>query len=1366
MMKRKNKIEIFSLLTLILLIFLIGIYIYFLIENELNVIKLNIEKTLSDKVNYTIKIKKLKPYMFWGIKLYNIEILDNNNEIASIKSIIIKIKLKDILTKKIDITKSIYRIIVNNSTLHLKYQNKKWNISNLLKKDTNKTNSMPSAIIELNNSKIFINYNNHKVIIIGEEGEVNLQNLKFYYSGKVYYPSFSISSSFLINGKEKTNSIYSILFFKDIKLKDKVIYNNTLFIETEAKKRDIFFNGGDEINSLKFNGKLSKKSFFLYYKIKKMIISDYKIYGKGFLNNKKGNIKINIKNLKNKNIYNFDITKKHSIYYLKKILIKEKSNNFIKVTGKFRDTKNYLLKLWFNNYKYKNFNLYGKNIIFTDKNKNIKFELINFHINRLKIRHIKLKIIKENRKYKALTVISKDNLKLNIIKPVLKNKLFFQILFNNYPIKNINKLLLKDIIDDRLNGKLSGYIDFSLYNSLKNIRIKNYLLNLKFNTEESFLKKIKSELKFIKDGRLLKIKVYTKKNKLIDIVNILTSSKNNYDIYSYITYKNNIYKIKSKIYNKNSYQKIIMNSKNILNINGNLYKNGNFFFSIKLTKKNYSIIKSLQSICYIKGNYHSLNSIEYNGRFYISNIFQDKLNFNFHNKKHIIIFKNIKFKHKKLSLYGKGDYNIKSGKLNINLKNFLIKGILTPDKTNLDIILNKIKNINIKNIIYNINGIININTKKNFSKPYIKSYINFYNIRYKNFKIEDIYFSSYIKNSKINIKKLDLELYNGKAKLKNINFFKFHNKMYSEFTVRLNNIKFKNYLLNGKVYSKINISDLNFLKLKIIKLSINNMKIKNVEEIISKKNKIITISQIGSTGIEGKIKLIKPEYIKFNLKGNLLKNKIFYIGEIKNNYINSSLKTKNFKIKTLSHLFDYPKIKDGLLSFQLNFRGKKSNPLISGIIKGKNFYIIPRDIIPKIKKLNFIINIDKNIATINKLKGESKGPFALTGNIDFTPTLSNINLNLLFKTLNNKGIYLSSNNGEINGNIKSILQINGPLNNLNIKGKLILDNFEFTWPLSFLPGEDEGKEKNNSLNFNIIIIAGNNVKFFQGRNNLNILIKKGGKLSIKGDLASEHRVIGKLEAEKGGLDYFGTYFRLQYASVTFSEAYEENIPWISAKAEAKVRNKNNEDIVITMVVEGLADNDLTPRLYSSPALSSREIFLLLNNSSYYLNTSNNGNSTDNQIEELLKLGFLQIFYTTYQEKFLAPLQRSIKKSLGLDILNIKTEILQNLLEPTFYRSSSSYYNNSSLNFEQMINNTEISIGKYIGNNMLIKYSLLFKENPNLSHLYYFHQIGIEMKLFNYLNFEWLYKPVFLDEYNLNNEYEQKFKLEWKRKINF
>ncbi len=253
-----------------------------------------------------------------------------------------------------------------------------------------------------------------------------------------------------------------------------------------------------------------------------------------------------------------------------------------------------------------------------------------------------------------------------------------------------------------------------------------------------------------------------------------------------------------------------------------------------------------------------------------------------------------------------------------------------------------------------------------------------------------------------------------------------------------------------------------------------------------------------------------------------------------------------------------------------------------------------------------------------------------------------------------------------------------------------------------------------------------------------------------------------MEVEWGYMDYFGTRFQVVFASVDFSPHYHENVPWVSSKAEADAKGIDEENVLITMIIEGRADNDLAPKLYSAPALTPREIFLLLDDSMLYVSDSaKSQEEEEEEIDNLIKLGFVQIFNATYRDKLVIPLERKARRFLGLDLLKIKSSLVKNLLEPRLYKLDE--HNRKDVN---PFADTQFSVGKYITESVLLKYSVNFKENIDISKLYYEHKLGFEWKIIRSLNFEWMYYPLYVDEYSQPYLSEQRYKLEWKQKFSF
>ena len=494
---------------------------------------------------------------------------------------------------------------------------------------------------------------------------------------------------------------------------------------------------------------------------------------------------------------------------------------------------------------------------------------------------------------------------------------------------------------------------------------------------------------------------------------------------------------------------------------------------------------------------------------------------------------------------------------------------------------------------------------------------------------------------------------------------------------------------------------------------------------------------------------------------NIGNNEFKFYGKKNYNILNYNILLNNINMKIFYRAFPFIKKANGRINSKISITGNVNNPKINGYLEGKELYFKLSDIIKKIDDLNLKIIIKDNLVKIKQCAGAiGKGDFSFIGNV-LLKKYKIDSYDFFFKTLGKKGIYIEKSKDDFSGNAVASLQIKGCPKELGIGGKITLNNMDFTWPFAESDSEGESLLDNTKMNLNIDIIAGKNVNFFQNVNNIDILVKEGGKFNIKGDLRGKHKVIGKMEAEKGSLDYFGTHFEIIYANIAFSSHYHENVPWISAKAEADTKGIEEENVLITMIVEGRTYNNLAPQLTSIPSLTQREIFLLLNDSTFYVSDSVKSEKEEQEeINNLIKIGFIQIFDSTYQSKLVTPIGRKAKRFLGLDLLKIRTSIIKNLLEPKLYKLDE--HGEKSVN---PFADTRLSVGKYVTDNLLLKYSIILKENSYLANLYYEQKLGFEWKILRSLNFEYLYYPLFYNEYSQPYS-EQKYKLEWKQKISF
>ena len=69
--------------------------------------------------------------------------------------------------------------------------------------------------------------------------------------------------------------------------------------------------------------------------------------------------------------------------------------------------------------------------------------------------------------------------------------------------------------------------------------------------------------------------------------------------------------------------------------------------------------------------------------------------------------------------------------------------------------------------------------------------------------------------------------------------------------------------------------------------------------------------------------------------------------------------------------------------------------------------------------------------------------------------------------------------------------------------------------------------------------------------------------------------------------------------------------------------------------------------------------------------------------------------------FLEPLERRVREALGLDLLSIRTQMVQNLLLEKVFPPGAAL-DNATPTLGKYLGNTELAVGKYIGNDVFLE----------------------------------------------------------------
>jgi len=1338
-----KKIIFTTILVLLFILTIISNY-YFIIKPKFKYIEKIITDKIYEEFQLKLKIENISFALFNGINLENVKILTPENfEFAYIKNIKIRFKLKKILFEKFDINKSIYKIEFNNYEIKLSDEVLK---SNFFKKlfEKSKTKNEPNSIetIKLNGLTKY-NSDELNLTIFNPKTEIlfleNKASATFTLSPKSIFNipldfSFSINAYSTIN--QNTNSIKLLVY--DFKSKNSKIDKN-FFIYIKKSSTNLYFNANDDFNNFTSHGEVSSNNLYFYSKFTNFKFLKISINGTNFISTKTNlifNSYLNILYNKKSNII-INLKSENKKIVLEQLLFKNQNENLLHIFGSILNLQNFNFSGKIFKLLIKNYSLKGIFKIYPNQNSLI-LSLQNFYINNLLLNNFSISLKYFNKTLSINTIENSES--FFISGKIEKNMSNLNLKLNKFkPQKDLN--LPTFIKDSTTDGEINLYFsknklkiisaNISIYNlpEIDSLNLKGSFKNKSGNFDLNFsLNKIFYNNKII---------ISIPQNNIINFFTHTITTKTNLKGKGQIKILNNNYILSYSI-------------SNLLLLNSKLFKNNSLTFDLKTLNKKSKL--EINSSFQLKPNLNGfLNFFHKNNSL--------KLKLTKINDK--ILFDNIIANYRENNFIGTGFYKIPTKELNLNFNNIIIKGTADFNYASLYLFFNKTKNLKYsKNIKFNLNGMTKIET--DFKKiDYIFSNLNFYKIYFNDFLIDEIYFVGKKDKNKFEIEKLNAEINKGKITLKKIKT----GENYISAVSKFQNINYKGLNINGEIALKALKKSFWELEFKIEKLFLNNLKLKNLtEKLIIDKNEIY-IKNLNKTGFEGKI-IYTENLKKCDLNIFFDNQKIGFLNGFQKDKNGSfTLNIEKFDIENASKIFPDIKNSSGEINCNLEIMKNENNFFINGNLNLNDAKFKTKSVIPSADSIFLTLKFQPGSIAIENFTGKiGKGSFKSYGDIElenFKPS----EFNIFFETTDKYGIYIAKPESDLMGNIKGKVHITGNLDELNIAGIIFLKDFDFTWPLE-KSESTYGFSFIKKINLDIDLIADENVRFFQDANNIDILVKKGGKFHIKGDMSAEHKVVGTMEAEEGSLEYFGTKFNIEYASVTFAPHYTENVPLINAKAYANVKNENGDEFTLTMLVNGRAYNDLTPVLLSSPALSQQEIFYLLNDSTLYIEKKGTNKiiqQNKSEIERLLKIGFVQIFDQSYRNELIAPVERKIKKFLGIDFLKLKSSLVQNLLSYQILPDKN--YNTKSFK-SSFLSGTGITIGKYITDNILLTYSIEAKNlNIEQENLYYQQLFGVEINILKSLKFEWKYSPTFL--YNKYEEIpQQEYILKWRKSVSF
>ncbi len=187
----------------------------------------------------------------------------------------------------------------------------------------------------------------------------------------------------------------------------------------------------------------------------------------------------------------------------------------------------------------------------------------------------------------------------------------------------------------------------------------------------------------------------------------------------------------------------------------------------------------------------------------------------------------------------------------------------------------------------------------------------------------------------------------------------------------------------------------------------------------------------------------------------------------------------------------------------------------------------------------------------------------------------------------------------------------------------------------------------------------------------------------------QYSLKGTVDVQGGEIYYFDRSFFIREGRIIFNESEEGFDPRLQARAEVR-EVASQGPVRIFLVVEEERLSNLTPRLESSPPLSTEEIVSILGQE--FLAGAQDG-SIDVSSALLLPADVLQM-------AVLSRVESGVRDFLGLDLLSVRSQVLGNVVAGA--GSGQEPLDSPQASFGQYLNNTTLFLGKYVGSDLFLE----------------------------------------------------------------
>ncbi len=252
-------------------------------------------------------------------------------------------------------------------------------------------------------------------------------------------------------------------------------------------------------------------------------------------------------------------------------------------------------------------------------------------------------------------------------------------------------------------------------------------------------------------------------------------------------------------------------------------------------------------------------------------------------------------------------------------------------------------------------------------------------------------------------------------------------------------------------------------------------------------------------------------------------------------------------------------------------------------------------------------------------------------------------------------------------------------------------------------GTDAGGEP-PPLSVDLRIATGRNVQFFWPSQVFPILkatARQGSVLKVVYDGEADELIMeGVADVLAGTLFFFDRSFSIREGSIAFQENKLQFDPRVSVRAEIRERDAENRDYRIFLEAERVRLSEFstqTIRFSSDPALPSAVILERIGQSIFSRTAAGAGSAEGTAALPLFASLTGDVIS---QVGLLSPIEDRVRDFLGLDLVSIRTQLVQNFLVDKILSQGGGLDNNGPA-LGKYFGNTELTIGKYIGDDLFL-----------------------------------------------------------------